>query len=174
MTQRQSELLLGTLRAALAQGAAYTGDTEAHKALFGASKTLSKPSVPHDLPFQVPALKIGDESCSVFRVRPNDTASAMGHPDPAMKVLGSPAIALWFEIAASRLLPEPRPGLTHVGVGILVHHLAKAELGSDVVIDARVEDLEGKRVVFSLRGTVRDRLIALGIHERVMLTRDVG
>ena len=41
-------------------------------------------------------------------VGPEDTAAAMGHPDEAVQVLGSPRISLWFELVACELLPEPR------------------------------------------------------------------
>ncbi|MGH3444946.1 MAG: thioesterase family protein [Nocardioidaceae bacterium] len=105
------------------------------------------------------------------RVGPDDTAAAMGHPDPAVQVLGSPRLALWFEMACCGLLPEPgaATGLTHVGVGIVVQHLDRADLGETVRLEARTRSVSGRRAVFSCRASVGERLVATGVHHRVLL-----
>lgn len=98
-----------------------------------------------------------------------DTAAAMGHPDASMTVLGSPQIALWFEVSTSDLMPDPDRDLSHVGVGILVHHVARAVVGETVKLTATVAAVAGRTVVFTCEARVGERLVALGVHQRVIL-----
>jgi predicted thioesterase len=105
------------------------------------------------------------------RVTEEDTATAMGHPDPSVAVLGSPRIALWFEVVASGLLPDPTPDLTHVGAGIVVHHLDRADVGEEVTVTAAVERVAGRRITFSCAAVTGSRLVALGTHQRVLRER---
>jgi predicted thioesterase len=164
----QTALVAETLRVSLLHAAA-TGEsgaiaqslTEAGAALpaNGAAGLASHPALP----------AVGATVTRELVVAKEDTAAAMGHPDGSLDVLGSPRIALWFEIVASQLLPVPTAELTHVGVGILVHHLARAEVGESVTVEATVEAAAGRRVVFSCTATVGDRVVALGVHQRVVL-----
>ena len=103
-------------------------------------------------------------------VGPDDTAASMGHPDPAVQVLGSPRLALWFELVASRMLSLPEP-LTHVGVGIVVHHLDRADVGERVVVEATLESVSGRRAAFTCRARCGDQLVGFGTHQRVLLER---
>jgi predicted thioesterase len=164
----QTALVAETLRVSLLH-AATTGEsgaiarslTEAAQALpaNGAAGRALHPALP----------AVGATVTRELRVAKEDTAAEMGHPDRSLDVLGSPRIGLWFEIVASELLPTPTSDLTHVGVGILVHHLARAEVGELVTVEAKVEAAAGRRVVFSCAATVGDRVVALGVHQRTML-----
>jgi len=113
--------------------------------------------------------KVGELAEQVFTVATADTAGALGHPDPSMAVLGSPRLGLWYEIVASDLLPPPSPELTHVGAGILVHHLGRAEVGEEVRVVARLEEVQARRALFSCQAWAGDRLVGLGAHHRVMV-----
>lgn len=104
-----------------------------------------------------------------FIVTEQDTAAAMGHPDRSVRVLGSPRLALWFEIVASALLPEASSGYTHVGVGIAVHHLKRVEIGEQVRLDVSVGDTDGRRIVFGGAATVGASLVAVATHQRIVL-----
>jgi predicted thioesterase len=108
----------------------------------------------------------------VFPVTEADTAAAMGHPDPGVTVLGSPRIGLWFELATSPLMPEPGGDVRHVGVGLVVHHLGRADVGEEVVVEARVMDASGRAVVFALEATCHGRCVARGVHHRRILERE--
>ena len=112
---------------------------------------------------------IGATAVSVFPVTETDTAAAMGHPDPSMTVLGSPRLGLWFELATSPLMPEPGGEVRHVGVGLLVHHLAAAEVGEEVAVEARVMDVSGRAVLVTLEATAGGRCIARGVQHRRIL-----
>ncbi len=112
--------------------------------------------------------EVGAVSSISFVVGPEDTAAALGHPDPEVKVLASPQLAGWFEITASAAMPTPPPGVRHLGVGILVHHLDAAHPGEEVVVRAVVTAVEGHRVLLDCEATVGDRLVAFGTHHRVL------
>jgi predicted thioesterase len=167
LTRSESSVVAETLRVSLAAAAA-EASAEFAQAFDAAAEALAvrvgEAREPH------PVLPVvGSSVVRDLVVGSDDTAAAMGHPDPAVNVLGSPRISLWFEIVASGLLPEPTPDLTHVGVGILVHHLGKAEVGDKVTVKATVQAVSGRRVVFTCAATVRERLVASGTHQRVLL-----
>ncbi|HEY3239760.1 MAG TPA: hotdog domain-containing protein [Acidimicrobiia bacterium] len=112
--------------------------------------------------------EVGAVSSLSFLVAPEDTAAGQGHPDPEVKVLASPQLAAWFEITASAAMPTPPPGVRHLGVGILVHHLGAAHPGEEVVVRTRVTAVEGRRVLIDCEATVGERLVAFGTHHRVL------
>lgn len=99
----------------------------------------------------------------------DDTAAAIGHPDPSMNVLGSPQLALWFELSTSPLMPDPDSEASHVGVGILVHHVAGATLGEQVTLTATAVEVSGRAVLFTCEAHVGERLVAFGVHQRVIV-----
>jgi predicted thioesterase len=111
---------------------------------------------------------VGSSVTVPLRVSEQDTAAAMGHPDQSVAVLGSPRLALWFELVASRLLPAPTARLTHVGAGILVHHLAPAAVGEEVAVRATVDAAVGRHVTFTCVAAVESRVVAIGAHQRVL------
>lgn len=167
---RQPTLVSETLRASLAAAAANLSDEGAAKAFDEAAALLSPYATDGRPPH--PALPVvGAEVTRVLSVTQDDTATAMGHPDPAVAVLGSPRIALWFEIVASDLLPPPTAELSHVGVGIVVHHLDAAQVGEKVTVRAAAEGATGRRITFACTAMVGTRLVALGAHHRVLRER---
>lgn len=104
-----------------------------------------------------------------LEVGEQDTAAAMGHPDPSVRVLGSPRISLWCELVSEEALPPPSADLTHVGAGILVHHLGAAYVGDRLTLTVTLESVSGRRGVFSCVLTSRERLVALATHHRVIV-----
>ena len=163
LTPSQSAIVTETLRVALAAAAGdVDGDHLASLARAAAALAPAETAAPH------PAWP--DLGSSVVRDRvvgPEDTAAAMGHPDDAVQVLGSPRISLWFELVACELLPAPSPELTHVGAGILV--LDRAGVGETVTLEATTASVGGRRAVFTCRASVGDRLVGLGVHHRALL-----
>jgi predicted thioesterase len=117
---------------------------------------------------------VGAASSLSFLVAPEDTAAAQGHPDPEVKVLASPQLAAWFEITASAAMPTPPPGVRHLGVGILVHHLGAAHPGEEVVVRTIITAVEGRRVLIDCEATVGERLVAFGTHHRVLRPDPAG
>jgi predicted thioesterase len=165
LTPSQSAIVTETLRVALAAAA---GDVDgghlASLARAAAALAPADTAAPHPA---WPAL--GTSVVQDRVVGPEDTAAAMGHPDGAVQVLGSPRISLWFELVACELLPVPRPELTHVGAGILVHHLSRAAVGETVTLEATTASVGGRRAVFTCRASVGDRLVGIGVHQRALV-----
>jgi len=162
-----------TLWAATAaeRAAAPSGDADDDAALDEAAAYLvartGRRSPPH-----AAAPAIGAVSSALFPVTDADTAAAMGHPDPGVRVLATPRLGLWFEVATSPLMPEPATGLRHVGVGLVVHHLGRADVGEEVTVAARVLDVSGRAVIFSLTATAGERPVGRGVHHRRILDVD--
>lgn len=156
-------MMTETLRISLLD-AARAADPARAQALSAAAELLAEPG--HDCHPALPP--VGTTVVRDLVVGPDDTAASMGHPDPAMAVLGSPRIGLWFELVASAALPHPDDGPTSVGVGILVHHLGTAEVGETVRVSATVEAVSGRRIAFSCTAGVGERLVARGTHQRVL------
>jgi predicted thioesterase len=167
MGERQAELVAEALATALrnaassAPGGAAAGALEEAAATVSASRTDRRPA-------DAALPEVGSTVTRTMPVTDRDTASAMGHPDPAMGVLGSPTLSLWFELVSSALLPVPAPELTHVGSGILVHHLAPARVGEQVSVVATTAATVGRRVNFTCTAYVGRRLVAIGAHQRVL------
>jgi predicted thioesterase len=170
----QSALVAEALRTSLRHAAAVSDDPTWARSVTDAADALPSPDTgaARPDPGPHPALPgLGTTITRELRVTDQDTAAAMGHPDPSVSMLGSPRISLWFELVASELLPAPTPELTHVGSGILVHHLAPAGVGEDVTVRATAEEATGRRVVFACTATAGSRCVAIGVHQRVLLDR---
>lgn len=163
----QAALVAETLRVSLRHAAATSDRGRLARwfaeaaATFPANDANGNPAHP-----ALPA--VGATVTRTLRVAQDDTAAAMGHPDKSLDLLGSPRIALWFEVVASDLLPDPSMDRTHVGAGILVHHLGHADVGEEVTVVATAETAAGRRVVFSCVATAGSRVVALGVHQRVV------
>jgi predicted thioesterase len=155
LTPSQSALVTETLRVALHAAA---------EEVDGSIDAAPGAGAPHEaLP------EVGASVTRDLVVSAEDTAAAMGHPDDSVQVLGSPRLALWFELVSCDLLPSPAKDLSHVGVGILVHHLGRADVGETVTVESTCASAAGRRVVFTCRATVGDRLVGLGVHHRALL-----
>lgn len=103
-----------TLRVAVKDWAIQGAGTEAGSYLSKVAEAFGSKDDQEFSPSVVAGLHPGQVSRSTFTIETQDTASSMGHPDEAVAVLGSPRISPWFEVAASRLLPDRDSNLTHV------------------------------------------------------------
>ncbi len=165
LTASQSAIVTETLRVSLAAAAAdVTEEQLASLAAAAAALAPGQDTEPH--PAWPP---LGTSVVQDLEVRAEDTAAAMGHPDDAVQVLGSPRLALWFEIVTCDLLPAPSAELSHVGAGILVHHLGRADVGETVSVECTAASVSGRRAVFTCRASVGDRLVGLGTHHRALV-----
>jgi len=174
LTPSQSAIVTETLRVSLAAAA---GDVD--EASLDSLARAAAALAPTQAPTQAAAPAGRDPhpawpavGSSVVRdlvVGPDDTAAALGHPDTSARVLGSPRLALWFELVSCDLLPAPSPDLTHVGVGILVHHLDRSDVGETVTVESTVASVRGRRGVFACRATAGERVVGVGVHQRALL-----
>jgi fluoroacetyl-CoA thioesterase len=104
-------------------------------------------------------------------VAESDTALALRSGD--VPVLGTPRlIALCEEaacLAVDGKLGDPR---TSVGVRVQFDHLAPVRIGSDVVAEATLEKVEGRRIVFTVTASDGAGLVGAGKVTRVIVDRE--
>jgi predicted thioesterase len=97
-----------------------------------------------------------------------DTALALGSGDVA--VLGTPRIVALVEEAALRAI-EARldPGTTSVGTRVQLDHLHPTAVGRKVRAEARLERVEGRRLIFAVAVHDDRGLVAAGKISRVIV-----
>ena len=109
-----------------------------------------------------------------------DTAVAMGSGD--VPVLGTPRLlALAEAAAAAAIRPGLEPGQTSVGTSAVLEHNRPSPLGAEVVVEAELTEVDGRRLVF--RFTARQKrppespddrnvIVGAGTMERMIVARD--
>jgi fluoroacetyl-CoA thioesterase len=101
-----------------------------------------------------------------------DTALMLGSGD--VEVFGTPAVVALCELAAVHAVaPALGPNETTVGSRIEIEHLAPTVVGRTVTGYARVEEVNGRRIGFTVEASDNAGVIARGSHVRVRVDRDV-
>ncbi len=104
-------------------------------------------------------------------IKEQDLANMVGSGD--LPVLATPAMAALMEAAAvNSLLEKLPPGETTVGVKLDISHLAATPKGKKVFAKASLEQIEGKKLVFTLLAWDEIERIGQGKHERIIIQRD--
>lgn len=87
-------------------------------------------------------------------------------------VLSTPAMIGMMEWTASKIVYERlEPGMTTVGFEVCVRHVGGAPAGSRCIARARLDEVEGRKLRFSVDVETEDgRKIGTGTHERRMVT----
>ena len=100
-----------------------------------------------------------------------DTASALGSGD--VPVLATPRILTWCEMAAiAAVRPLVPEGHTTVGMRVRLDHLQPIAVGVEVVVEAVLEKVEGRRLTFHVAVNDRRGLVAAGRVTRVLVDTD--
>jgi predicted thioesterase len=101
----------------------------------------------------------------------NDTALALRSGD--VPVLATPRIiALCEEAACLAVEGKLGDGHTSVGVRVQFDHLAPVRIGSEIVAEATLEKVEGRRLVFTVTATDAAGLVGAGKMTRVVVRRE--
>src|ERR1700689_5394655 len=109
-------------------------------------------------------------------VASTDTAVAMGSGD--VPVLGTPRLLALAEAATVEAIrPSLEPGQTSVGTSAVMEHSRPSPLGAEVVVEAELTEVDGRRLVFGftawhqgLPGSVDDHVVVgAGTLERVIV-----
>ena len=112
-------------------------------------------------------------------VADTDTAMAMGSGD--VPVLGTPRLLALAEAAAVAAIgPSLEPGLTSVGTGAALEHKRPSPVGAQVVVEAELTEVEGRRLVFRFIARQKssgpsddeDTVVGAGTLERVLVNKD--
>jgi fluoroacetyl-CoA thioesterase len=121
-----------------------------------------------------PGLSVGLRASVQAAVTEADTAEAMGSGD--VPVLATPRLLALAEAAASAAVaPHLADGFTTVGTSASVEHRRASPLGAEVVVEAELTEVDGRRLVFGFiaraAGTDQDVVVGAGTVERVVLNR---
>lgn len=100
-----------------------------------------------------------------------NTALALGSGD--MEVFATPAMVALMENAAMNAVVDCLPeGSTTVGIEISTSHLKASAVGAVVVAEATLEEVDGRRLVFSLKAWDEAGVIGEGKHTRFIVDRE--
>jgi predicted thioesterase len=100
-----------------------------------------------------------------------DTAVALGSGD--VDVLGTPRLVALFEQATvDALRGVLDDGQSSVGMRVQVDHLQPTPVGAEVVVEATLDKIEGRRITFTVTASDSGGLIAAGKVTRVMIDVD--
>lgn len=115
-------------------------------------------------------MDVGASATVELVVTTADTAPAMGSGD--VEVLATPRLVALAEEATVRAVAGGLPeGQTTVGTRVELDHLAATPVGRRVGAEARLVDVDGRRLVFDVAVREADMLIARGRVERVVVDR---
>lgn len=97
-----------------------------------------------------------------------NTAEAVGSGGVA--VFSTPMMIALMEMAAlNATAPHLAPGETTVGVGVNIKHMAATPRGMKVRAVARLEQVEGRKLVFTVEAFDAVEKIGEGTHERAIV-----
>jgi predicted thioesterase len=115
-------------------------------------------------------LEPGLEATNEFEVSGHlltDVGGTLGY-----SVLSTPAMIGMMEWTASKVVyPRLGPGMTTVGFEVCVKHVGGAPEGSRCIARARLDEIDGRKLRFSVDVDTADgRKIGTGTHERRMVS----
>jgi len=97
-----------------------------------------------------------------------DTARALGSGD--VDVLGTPRLVALFEQATCNALSGVlEPGQSTVGMRVQVDHLQPTPIGAQIVVEASLDKIEGRRITFTATASDAGGLVAAGKVTRVVV-----
>lgn len=97
-----------------------------------------------------------------------DTASALGSGD--VDVLGTPRMVALFEQATiDALRGMLEEGQSSVGMRVQIDHLQPTPVGAEVVVEAMLDKVEGRRITFAVTASDSGGLVAAGKVTRVLV-----
>jgi predicted thioesterase len=103
-----------------------------------------------------------------LRVTEADTARALG--SGSVDVLGTPRVVALVEEATCRAIEDRLDeGCTSVGMRVRVDHLLPTPVGAEVVAEAVLERIEGRRLTFTVSASDERGLVAAGKVTRVVV-----
>lgn len=103
-------------------------------------------------------------------VSADDTALALGSGD--VPVLATPRVAALVEAASVAAVDGALDeGQTSVGTKLSLDHDVASPVGTQVVVNSELVEVEGRRLLFYVAAYDADRIVASGRVERVVVDR---
>jgi predicted thioesterase len=116
-------------------------------------------------------IEVGLKGIKEMVVERQDLASVMGNV--GAEVLSTHRVVLLMELAARKTIEDRLPeGMMTVGTFIRIQHLAAAPLGSKVRAEARLKEVEGRRLVFDVAVFDETEKLAEGENEQLIVSVD--
>ncbi len=116
-------------------------------------------------------METGLRGSATLRVDSTDTARSLGSGD--VDVLGSPRlIALCEQATIEALRDVLDEGSTTVGMRVQFDHLQPTPVGAEVLAEAVLEKIEGRRLKFTVSASDSGGLVAAGKITRVLVDLD--
>lgn len=116
-------------------------------------------------------LKIGLEKIAETIVTENDTAAKFGSGD--IYVYASPMMIGLMENAALKCVDDYLPkGYSTVGINVNVNHLKATPVGMKVTAKAKLNEIKGKKLLFTVEANDENGLIGEGSHVRYIVNSE--
>ena len=106
-----------------------------------------------------------------FRRKVEEKHTATHHGNPGVEVLSTPVVCEWVEEAACLAVhPHLEPGMVSVGTVVNLKHLAATPVGMTVRVQARLAEVDGRRLVFVVEAFDEKEKIAESHQERFVVS----
>lgn len=116
-------------------------------------------------------LKIGIKGKEEITVNTENSAKTMG--SGTLDVFATPAmIALMEKTAWKSVQNHLEDGQGTVGISLNVKHVAATPLGMKVYCESELTEVDGKKLVFTVKAFDEAGLIGEGTHERFVITNE--
>ncbi|MGI6722649.1 MAG: thioesterase family protein [Anaerovoracaceae bacterium] len=116
-------------------------------------------------------LKAGIKGKQKMKAAESNSAKTMG--SGTLDVLATPAmIALMEKAAWMSVADELEEGQGTVGISMDVRHSAPTPLGMEVSCETELTEVDGRRLVFSVRAMDERGVIGEGTHERFIVDNE--
>lgn len=113
-------------------------------------------------------MEIGAKFKVTIKVEEKDTA--MAHGSGTLAVLATPRMIALMEESAYKCIDKYlEEGQSSVGTYLDVKHLAATPVGMEVYAESEVTEIDGRKVVFSVKAYDEKGLIGEGKHERFIV-----
>ena len=113
-------------------------------------------------------MQIGQKNQIKTIVTENDTAKVFGSGE--LLVLATPRmIALMEECSYKCISNDLEAGASTVGTSLNVKHLSATPVGMEVMVEAEITEIDGRRVCFLVKAYDECGLIGEGTHERFVV-----
>ena len=117
------------------------------------------------------AIEVGMIGHTQALVEQADTAQVVGSGD--LLVYATPCmVALMEGAACESIAPSLAEGESSVGIAMQVKHTSATPVGMEVTAECEVCEVDGRRVVFSVKAYDEKGLIGEGTHERFIIYKD--
>ena len=116
-------------------------------------------------------LAIGKKGREELIVSRESSAMALG--SGTLEVFATPAmIALMEKTARKSVQGDLEEGFGTVGISVNIKHVAATPLDMKVVCESELLEIDGKKLVFSVKAFDESGLIGEGVHERFIISND--